>query len=335
MSHANMTPQGSFIEALVDEHELSTSSSAEQETMAQDRKAATMKSFSEYQERSRPTTGRQAANTDSAFHGYLRDISQLRLLTHEEELALAQRASTGDECARQKLIESNLRLVIAVARHYTSSGVPLIDLIQEGNLGLMHAVEKFDFRRDCHFSSYAIWWIRQAISRAVCKQSHLIHVPEYVVTRMRKVRRVAAQLTQENGHDPLPEQIADACGIDVEDVIDVLNIVEQPVSLDASLHDESHYSLEDMVEDTTTLASAEATSQKMLCEDIHRALALLAPRQRLILSLRYGIADGRQHTLQEIGQKLDITRERVRQLERIALLKLRRANSKVPLRDWA
>ena len=176
---------------------------------------------------------RQATGAEDAFQSYLRDIRGLGLLTHTEEIELAQRAAAGDELARRKLIESNLRLVIAIARRYTSTGVPLIDLIQEGNLGLMRAAEKFDYQRGCHFGTYATWWIRQAVSRAAGEQSRLIHLPEHVATRLRKVRRIAAQLSQENGLDPLPEQIADACNFDVNEVVDLLGVIEQPVSLDA------------------------------------------------------------------------------------------------------
>src|SRR5438270_12349849 len=187
--------------------------------------------------RDRASSTRPAAGSEDAFQSYLRDIRGLGLLTHAEEVDLAQRAAAGDELARRTLIESNLRLVIAIARRYTSTGVPLIDLIQEGNLGLMRAAEKFDYRRGCHFGTYATWWIRQAVSRAAGEQSRLIHLPEHVATRLRKVRRIAAQLSQENGLDPLPEQIAKACNISVNEVIDLLGVVEQPVWLDAPVDD--------------------------------------------------------------------------------------------------
>jgi RNA polymerase primary sigma factor len=263
----------------------------------------------------------------------LHDIRGLGLLTHAEEIDLAQRAAIGDEWARRKLIESNLRLVIAIARRYTSTGVPLIDLIQEGNLGLMRAAEKFDYRRGCHFGTYATWWIRQAVSRAAGEQSRLIHLPEHVATRLRKVRRIAAQLSQENGLDPLPEQIAEACNIDVNEVIDLLGVIEQPVSLDAPVDDEARYSLADTLEDSTTPAPAETASQHLLGEELHRALALLTPRERAVVTLRYGIGDGRSRTLLEVGKELGISRERVRQLEVVALMKLRSASGNVALRE--
>jgi RNA polymerase primary sigma factor len=279
------------------------------------------------------TSTRQSTGAEDAFQSYLHDIRGLGLLTHAEEIDLAQRAAAGDEMARRKLIESNLRLVIAIARRYTSTGVPLIDLIQEGNLGLMRAAEKFDYQRGCHFGTYATWWIRQAVSRAAGEQSRLIHLPEHVATRLRKVRRIAAQLSQENGLDPLPEQIADACNIDVNEVMDLLGVIEQPVSLDAPVDDEARYSLADTLEDSTTPAPAETASQHLLGEELHRALALLTPRERSVITLRYGIGDGRSRTLLEVGKELGISRERVRQLEVVALMKLRGISGHTALRE--
>jgi len=283
--------------------------------------------------RSQGTTTRQASGAEDAFQSYLRDIRGLGLLTHAEEIDLAKRAAAGEELARRKLIESNLRLVIAIARRYTSTGVPLIDLIQEGNLGLMRAAEKFDYQRGCHFGTYATWWIRQAVSRAAGEQSRLIHLPEHVATRLRKVRRVAAQLSQENGLDPLPEQIAEACNLNVDEVIDLLGVIEQPVSLDAPVDDEARYSLADTLEDSNTPAPAETASQHLLGEELHRALALLTPRERSVITLRYGIGDGRSRTLLEVGKELAISRERVRQLEVVALMKLRGISGNVALRE--
>ena len=283
--------------------------------------------------RARTSTARTVLGSEDAFQSYLRDIRGLGLLTHAEEVSLAQRAAAGDEMARRTLIESNLRLVIAIARRYTSTGVPLIDLIQEGNLGLMRAAEKFDYRRGCHFGTYATWWIRQAVSRAAGEQSRLIHLPEHVATRLRKVRRIAAQLSQENGLDPLPEQIAEACSMDLSEVIDLLGIIEQPVSLDAPVDDEARYSLADTLEDSAAPAPAETASQHLLGEELHRALALLTPRERSVITLRYGIGDGRSRTLLEVGKELGISRERVRQLEVVALMKLRGVSNSAALRE--
>ncbi len=197
----------------------------------------------------------------------------------------------------------------------------------------MRAAEKFDYRRGCHFGTYATWWIRQAVSRAAGEQSRLIHLPEHVATRLRKVRRVAAQLSQENGLDPLPEQIAVACKIDVNEVIDLLSVIEQPVSLDTPVDDEARYSLADTLEDSTTPAPSETASQHLLGEELHRALALLTQRERAVITLRYGIGDGRSRTLLEVGKELGISRERVRQLEVVALMKLRGASGNVTLRE--
>jgi len=279
------------------------------------------------------TATKQATGAEDAFQSYLRDIRGLGLLTHAEEIDLAQRAAAGDGLARRKLVESNLRLVIAIARRYTSTGVPLIDLIQEGNLGLMRAAEKFDYQRGCHFGTYATWWIRQAVSRAAGEQSRMIHLPEHVATRLRKVRRVAAQLSQENGLDPLPDQIAAACNLDVNDVIDLLSVIEQPVSLDTPVDEEARYSLADTLEDCTTPAPSETASQHLLGEDLHRALVVLTPRERAVITLRYGIGDGHSRTLLEVGKELGISRERVRQLEVVALMKLRNVNESIALRE--
>ena len=283
--------------------------------------------------KTRASSAHTAAGSEDAFQSYLRDIRGLGLLTHAEEVDLAQRAAAGDELARRTLIESNLRLVIAIARRYTSTGVPLIDLIQEGNLGLMRAAEKFDYRRGCHFGTYATWWIRQAVSRAAGEQSRIIHLPEHVATRLRKVRRIASQLSQENGLDPLPEQIAEACNMDLNEVVDLLGIIEQPVSLDAPVDDEARYSLADTLEDSNVPAPAETASQHLLGEELHRALILLTPRERSVITLRYGIGDGRSRTLLEVGKELGISRERVRQLEVVALMKLRGHSNSAALRE--
>ena len=271
---------------------------------------------------------RPVSNSGDAFQSYLRDISclDLRNLTPDEEIDLGQRIEAGSEMARRKLVESNLRLVVAIARQYSNAEVPLVDLIQEGNLGLIHAAEKFDYRRGCHFGTYATWWIRQAICRAAGEQSRLIHLPEHVATRLRKVRRVVAQLSQEMGLDPLelqPEQIAGACNFRVEEVKNLLGIVEQPVSLDVPVDDENRYSLADTIEDTVAPPLAESASRHLLGEQLHRSLSLLTEREHAVITLRYGIGDGRSRTLIEIGKELGISRERVRQLETRALQKMR------------
>ena len=273
--------------------------------------------------RTRSAANRQATGSEDAFQSYLRDIRPFALLTHAEEIDLAHQVAAGDDQARRKLIESNVRLVIAIARRYISTGVPLVDLIQEGNLGLMRAAEKFDYRRGCHFGTYATWWIRQAVSRAATDQSRLIHLPEHVASRLRKVRRIAIQLSQENGLEPLPEQIAEAADIQLDEVIRLLGLIEQPVSIDNFGDDEAPYSLADTLEDNAIPALAETASQHLLGEELHQVLSMLTPRERVVITLRYGIGDGRSRTLLEVGKELGISRERVRQLEVVALKKMR------------
>jgi RNA polymerase primary sigma factor len=271
----------------------------------------------------RSAVTRQATGSEDAFQSYLRDIRPFGLLTYAEEIDLARQVAAGDDQARRKLIESNVRLVIAIARRYISTGVPLIDLIQEGNLGLMRAAEKFDYRRGCHFGTYATWWIRQAVSRAATNQSRLIHLPEHVASRLRKVRRIEAQLSQESGLEPLPEQIAEASNIKLDEVLRLLGLIEQPVSIDSPGDDEVLYSLADTLEDNAVPALAETASQHLLGEELHQVLGMLTPRERSVITLRYGIGDGRSRTLLEIGKELGISRERVRQLEVAALKKMR------------
>jgi RNA polymerase primary sigma factor len=285
-----------------------------------------------YESRSRRTF-QGADGSEDAFQSYLHDIRGLSLISHEEELMLAKRAASGDTRARRRLVEANLRLVIAIARRYVNSGVPLIDLIQEGNMGLMRAAEKFDYKRGTHFGTYATWWIRQAVSRAAGEQSRLIHLPEHVATRLRKVRRVAAQISQESGNDPMPEQIAEASGMPLEEVDDLLHVTEQPVSLDAPADVENRYSLADTLEDRSSQAPADIASRHLVGEELHRALSTLTARERAVVTLRYGIGDGRSRTLLEVGRELNISRERVRQLEMVALMKLRHASSAYKLRE--
>ena len=273
--------------------------------------------------RTRSVTTRQSTGSEDAFQSYLRDIRPFGRLTYEEEIDLARRVAAGDDLARRKLIESNVRLVIAIARRYISTGVPLVDLIQEGNLGLMRAAEKFDYRRGCHFGTYATWWIRQAVSRAATDQSRLIHLPEHVASRLRKVRRIEAELSQESGLEPLPEQIAEAANIQLDEVLDLLGLIEQPVSIDSPGDDEVPFSIADTFEDHAVPALAETASQHLLGEELHQVLAMLTPRERSVITLRYGIGDGRSHTLLAIGKELGISRERVRQLEVTALKKMR------------
>lgn len=261
--------------------------------------------------------------SEDAFQSYLHEMRRFGRLTPAEEIELAQHVAAGDEWARHQLIEANLRLVIAIACQYTSTGVPLLDLIQEGNLGLMRAAEKFDPGRGCRFGTYATLWIRQAVSRAAAEQSRLIHLPEQVARRLGKVRYVVAHLLQENGGDPLPEQIAQTSEIDLDEVIQLLGLIEQPISLDTRIDNEAHSSLADTLEDSAAPDLDEIVAQHVLSEQVHRAMAFLPPRERVVITLRYGISDGRSRTLLEVGKELGISRERVRQLEEAALKRMR------------
>ena len=275
--------------------------------------------------RLRVTAAGRAIHEENALQSYVRNIRGLNLaiLTPEEEIELARRMAAGSELARRRLIEANLRLVISIARRYASAGVPMIDLIQEGNLGLIHAVEKFDYRRGCHFRTYATWWIRQAVSRAADDQLRLIHLPEQVASRLRRVRRVVARLEQETGEEPLPEQIAPLCNMSASEVDKLLHLVEQPISLDIPVEDDSRQSLADTCEDPVVPALIDTAVQDLPGEELAQALEALDVRERMVVTLRYGIGDGRSRTLSEVGNELCISCERVRQIEVRALNKMR------------
>jgi RNA polymerase primary sigma factor len=273
--------------------------------------------------RAHAPTARQAGEAEDLLESYLHDMRRFGRLTPAEELELAQHVAAGEQWARQQLIEANLRLVIAIARHYSCPGVPLLDLIQEGNLGLLRAAEKFEAEHGCRFGSYATFWIRQAVSRAATRQSRLIQLPELVARRLGKVRRVVAHLWQENGRAPQPEQIAQASQIQLEEVLQLLGLIEQPLSLDRPSDEETHFSLADTLEESAACAPDEIAVQQVLSEQVHRALALLPPRERVIITQRYGLSDGRSRTLLEVGKELGLSRERVRQLEAAALKRMR------------
>jgi RNA polymerase primary sigma factor len=277
---------------------------------------------------SRPGDADESTNgSEDAFQRYLHDIRGLERVTHADELVLAQRSAAGDLRARRRLVEANLRLVIAYARWYMKSGVPLVDLIQEGNLGLMRAAEKFDWQRGYHFSTYATWWIRQAIRRAAGEQTRLIHVPEHVAARVGKIRSVSSQMSQRTGHDPTPMELAQASGIQVEEVEGLLRLTQQPASLDVPIDVESGVLLSDILEDPNVQPPEESASAHVLSDEVHDALLQLTPGERAALILRYGVGDGHSRTLREVGMQLGISRERVRQLIETALEKLRAMSS--------
>jgi RNA polymerase primary sigma factor len=260
---------------------------------------------------------------DDSVKQYLKEIGMYPLLTAEQELLLAERVAHGDQRARQRLIEANLRLVVSIAKRYSNQGLPLLDLIQEGNIGLMRATQKFDYKRGFRFSTYATWWIRQAISRAIAEHSRSIHIPVHVVELIYKIKRVARRMYQEQGIEPLPEQIAAEVGLPQERVVELLNASEQPVSLDAPMADDEEYHLADAIEDSTNTGPVNTENHRQLCEQIDQALAILNPRERTIIEMRYGLKDGHSLSLDEVSTIFHLTRERIRQIEVKALRKLR------------
>ncbi len=265
----------------------------------------------------------QRSAIDDTVKQYLKEIGTYPLLTAEQELMLAERVARGDMRARQKLIEANLRLVVSIAKRYANQGLPLLDMVQEGNIGLMRAAQKFDHKRGFRFSTYATWWIRQAISRAIAEHSRTIHIPVHVVELIYKIKRVARRLYQEQGLEPLPEQLAAEVGLPKERVLELLNVAEQPVSLDAPMADDEQYHLADTLEDESMRAPVDQASHRQLRAHIEQAMVVLNPRERTIIEMRYGLQDGHSHTLDEVSAEFKLTRERIRQIEVKALRKLR------------
>ncbi len=274
------------------------------------------------------------AAVDDSVKQYLKEIGMYPLLTAEQELMLAERVAHGDAQARQKLIEANLRLVVSIAKRYSNQGLPLLDLIQEGNIGLMRATQKYDYRRGFRFSTYATWWIRQAISRAIAEHARSIHIPVHVVELIYKIKRISRHLYQEQGLEPLPEQIAEQTGLPRERVIELLNVAEQPISLDAPMADDEEYHLADMLEDPAMTANLDQVSQQRQREHIERSMTVLNPRERTIIEMRYGLKDGHSLSLDEVSVLFHLTRERIRQIEVKALRKLRYPERYDSLRDF-
>ena len=256
---------------------------------------------------------------------YLNEIGQIPLLSEEEERELGRKSSEGDAAARQKLAEANLRLVVSIAKHYTGRGVQLMDLIQEGNMGLMRAAEKYDYTKENRFSTYASWWIKEAMQRAIDQQSREIRVPVHVAENMKKVQKVSKELQQELGREPRPKEIAEKIpGKTEKDIKDILSYLQSPVSLETPVGEEGENSLGDMVEDRTEATPEEAMDSLVRKEEVSELLDSLSDRERQVIRLRYGLEDGKTHTLEEIGNTLNVTRERVRQIEARAMEKLRK-----------
>src|SRR5690242_4604258 len=247
---------------------------------------------------------------DDSVKQYLKEIGMYPLLTAEQELLLAERVANGDLRARQKLIEANLRLVVSIAKRYSNQGLPLLDLIQEGNIGLMRATQKFDYKRGFRFSTYATWWIRQAISRAIAEHSRSIHIPVHVVELIYKIKRVARRMYQDEGVEPLPEQLAATLGLPRERIVELLSISEQPISLDAPIADDDEYHMADMLEDPAVVSQEGQLSHQAQRQYIENAMNILNPRERTIIEMRYGLKDGHSFSLDEVSVVFHLTRER-------------------------
>ncbi len=272
--------------------------------------------------------------TDDPVRMYLKEIGKVPLLTAEEELEIAQRMAAGDEEARKKLSESNLRLVVSIAKRYVGRGMQFLDLIQEGNLGLIKAVEKFDYSKGYKFSTYATWWIRQAITRAIADQARTIRIPVHMVETINKLIRVSRQLLQEYGREPTPEEIAKEMGVSEEKVREITKIAQEPVSLETPIGEEEDSHLGDFIPDDDIPAPAEAAAFTMLKEQLTDVLDTLTPREEKVLRLRFGLDDGRARTLEEVGREFNVTRERIRQIEAKALRKLRHPSRSKKLKDF-
>ncbi|MBQ2114110.1 MAG: RNA polymerase sigma factor RpoD [Selenomonadales bacterium] len=271
---------------------------------------------------------------DDPVRMYLKEIGRVHLLSADEEIELARRMEEGDEEAKRRLAEANLRLVVSIAKRYVGRGMLFLDLIQEGNLGLIKAVEKFDYNKGYKFSTYATWWIRQAITRAIADQARTIRIPVHMVETINKLVRIQRQLLQELGREPLPEEIAKEMGISVERVREIMKIAQEPVSLETPIGEEEDSHLGDFIEDQDAPAPAEAASFMLLKEQLEEVLETLTDREKKVLRLRFGLQDGRARTLEEVGQSFGVTRERIRQIEAKALRKLRHPSRSKKLKDF-
>ncbi|MBQ9989077.1 MAG: RNA polymerase sigma factor RpoD [Clostridia bacterium] len=276
----------------------------------------------------------EGINVDDPVKMYLKEIGRVPLLTAEQEIEIAQRMSEGDQLAKQQLTEANLRLVVSIAKRYVGRGMLFLDLIQEGNLGLIKAVEKFDYTKGYKFSTYATWWIRQAITRAIADQARTIRIPVHMVETINKLIRVTRQLLQEYGRDPQPDEIAMEMGISEEKVREIIKIAQEPVSLETPIGEEEDSHLGDFIPDDDAPAPEEAASFTLLKEQLMDVLSTLTPREEKVLRLRFGLDDGRARTLEEVGKVFNVTRERIRQIEAKALRKLRHPSRSKKLRDF-
>ena len=276
----------------------------------------------------------EGVSTEDPVRMYLKEIGNVPLLTGDEEVELAKRVEAGDEEAKRKLTEANLRLVVSIAKKYVGRGMPFLDLIQEGNMGLMKAVDKFDYKKGYKFSTYAPWWIRQAITRGIADTGRTIRVPVHMVETINKTLRMTRTLLQELGREPTPEEVADRLGVPVSRVREVLKISRDPVSLDTPIGEEDDSHLGDFIEDDTVMSPADSAAFSMLREELATALESLTERERQVIKLRFGLEDGRARTLEEVGKEFNVTRERIRQIEAKALRKLRHPTRSKRLKDF-
>ncbi|MFA9380327.1 MAG: RNA polymerase sigma factor RpoD [Acetanaerobacterium sp.] len=276
----------------------------------------------------------EGINIDDPVKVYLKEIGRVSLLTPEEEIELATRMGLGDDYARKRLSEANLRLVVSIAKRYVGRGMQFLDLIQEGNLGLIKAVEKFDHTKGFKFSTYATWWIRQAITRAIADQARTIRIPVHMVETINKVKKVTSQLLHKNGHEPTAEEISAELDLPPEKVREIMRVAQEPVSLETPIGEEEDSHLGDFIPDDDAPAPAEAASHTLLKEQLGDVLQTLTPREEKVLKLRFGLEDGRSRTLEEVGKEFNVTRERIRQIEAKALRKLRHPSRSKKLKDF-
>ncbi len=276
----------------------------------------------------------KSSGVDDPVKVYLKEIGRVPLLSSEEEIELAMRISQDDEEAKRKLSEANLRLVVSIAKRYVGRGMQFLDLIQEGNLGLIKAVDKFDYTKGFKFSTYATWWIRQAITRAIADQARTIRIPVHMVETINKVKKANSQLLHENGRDPSAEEIAESLDMPVDKVREILRVAQEPVSLETPIGEEEDSHLGDFIPDDEAQAPVDAASMALMREQLSEVLKTLTPREARVLSLRYGLDDGNPKTLEEVGKEFDVTRERIRQIEAKALRKLRHPSRSKKLRDF-
>ena len=281
-----------------------------------------------------PAVGADGIAIDDPVKVYLKEIGRVPLLSSEEEIELAMRIMNGDEYAKKRLSEANLRLVVSIAKRYVGRGMQFLDLIQEGNLGLIKAVEKFDYTKGFKFSTYATWWIRQAITRAIADQARTIRIPVHMVETINKVKKVSSQLLHKNGHEPVAEEIALELDMPVDKVREIMRVAQEPVSLETPIGEEEDSHLGDFIPDDEAPAPADAASHTLLKEQLGDVLSTLTPREEKVLRLRFGLEDGRPRTLEEVGKEFDVTRERIRQIEAKALRKLRHPSRSKKLKDF-